>query len=116
MTVSSGPAAEPRQGECLYSWKEIAAYLKHGVRTVQRWEQTEGLPVHRHPHHKRDSVYAYTSELDAWWKSREAHLGRHEEDAAWPWSGEGWPGGAPAWGLVVGTILLIVLLALWVSR
>ena len=28
------------------SWKEIAAYLGKGVRTVQRWEAVLGLPVH----------------------------------------------------------------------
>ena len=32
----------------LDSWKEIAAYLNRGVRTVRRWEREEGLPVHRH--------------------------------------------------------------------
>jgi hypothetical protein len=31
----------------LGSWKEIAAYLGKGVRTVQRWEQEVGLPVSR---------------------------------------------------------------------
>ena len=32
----------------LDSWKEIAAYLKRDVTTVQRWEKREGMPVHRH--------------------------------------------------------------------
>jgi TolB-like protein/thioredoxin-like negative regulator of GroEL len=50
----------------LDSWKEIAAYLKRGVRTVRRWEREEGLPVHRHLHHVLGSVYAYKSEIDAW--------------------------------------------------
>ncbi len=50
----------------LDSWKEIAAYLGREVRTVQRWERWEGLPVHRHQHQKRGSVYALKSELDAW--------------------------------------------------
>ncbi len=36
-----------QSGERLDSWKEIAAYLKRGARTVQRWEREEGLPVHR---------------------------------------------------------------------
>lgn len=31
----------------LTSWKEIAAYLGKGVRTVQRWEKNDGLPVRR---------------------------------------------------------------------
>ena len=60
-------AAEPR-GERLDSWKEIAAYLKRDVRTVQRWEETGGLPVHRHAQGRsgHSPVYAYKSELDDW--------------------------------------------------
>jgi TolB-like protein len=50
----------------LDSWKEIAAYLSRGVRTVRRWEHEEGLPVHRHVHRVQGSVYAYRSEIDAW--------------------------------------------------
>jgi hypothetical protein len=62
----------------LESWKDIAAYLRRTVRTTQRWEQTEGLPVHRHPHEKRGSVYAYPSELDVWWQERQARLALEE--------------------------------------
>lgn len=62
----------------LESWKEIAAYLNRTVRTAQRWEQAEGLPVRRHSHEKRDSVYASTSELDEWWGSRRAKLEAEE--------------------------------------
>jgi TolB-like protein/tetratricopeptide (TPR) repeat protein len=51
----------------LDSWKEIAAYLKRDVSTVQRWEKKEGLPVHRLPHDKLGSVFAFKPELDAWW-------------------------------------------------
>jgi hypothetical protein len=50
----------------LDSWKAIAAYLKRDERTVRRWEK-EGLPVHRHMHVKKASVYAYPSEIDRWW-------------------------------------------------
>src|SRR4029077_5307777 len=50
----------------LDSWKEIAAYLDRGVTTVQRWEQEEGLPVHRLPHAKKGSVFAFKPELDSW--------------------------------------------------
>ncbi|HSB16650.1 MAG TPA: tetratricopeptide repeat protein [Bryobacteraceae bacterium] len=57
-------------GDRLDSWKEIAAYLKRGTRTVQRWEAEEGLPVRRLQHDKLGSVYAYKKELDAWWASR----------------------------------------------
>ena len=54
----------------LDSWKEIAAYLKRDVTTVRRWEKREGLPVHRHLHSRRDSIYAYAKELDAWLEAR----------------------------------------------
>jgi len=54
----------------LDSWKEIAAYLRRGVRTVRRWEREEGLPVHRHVHRVAGSVYAYKSEVDRWRDAR----------------------------------------------
>ena len=54
----------------LDSWKEIASYLDRSEKTVRRWEEKEGLPVHRLLHEKRSSVYAYTNELETWWKSR----------------------------------------------
>jgi TolB-like protein/Tfp pilus assembly protein PilF len=56
--------------DCLDSWKEIASYLRRGVRTVKRWEKEEGLPVHRHQHQRLGSVYAYKSEVDAWRQRR----------------------------------------------
>jgi len=52
--------------ERLDSWKAIAAYLKRDERTVRRWEK-EGLPIHRHLHARKASVYAYSSEIDSWW-------------------------------------------------
>lgn len=60
----------PTAEASLDSWKEIAAYLKRDVATVRRWEKHEGLPVHRHHHLSRSSVYAYPSELDAWRANR----------------------------------------------
>jgi hypothetical protein len=50
----------------LNSWKEIAAYLDRGVRTVQRWEAQLRLPVHRIGTGKRSPVYAVVSELKFW--------------------------------------------------
>jgi len=64
------PPAETQRGKRLDSWKEIAAHLNRDVTTVQRWERLEGMPVHRHVHAKRGSVYALTDELDAWMRSR----------------------------------------------
>jgi TolB-like protein/Flp pilus assembly protein TadD len=66
----------------LDSWKEIALYLHRDVTTVQRWERQEGMPVHRHVHHKRGSVYALSSELDAWRRSRKLRLEGEPEPAA----------------------------------
>ncbi len=58
----------------LDSWKEIGAYLKRDVTTVRRWEKREALPVHRHLHDRRESVYAYRNELDRWWEARKPQL------------------------------------------
>ena len=63
------PAEKPPEKR-LDSWKEIAAYLNRDVTTVQRWEKREGMPVHRHVHEKRGSVYALPDELDSWMQSR----------------------------------------------
>src|SRR5688572_22269794 len=54
----------------LDSWKEIAAYMRRDVTTVQRWEKREGMPVHRHVHDRMGSVYAFKSDLDAWAQKR----------------------------------------------
>jgi Tol biopolymer transport system component len=64
------------QGRRLESWKEIAAYLGRDVTSVRRWEKREGLPVHRLYHSKLGSVYAYTTELDAWAQSRNLRAGQ----------------------------------------
>jgi len=69
--ATPGPEGSPLPGKKLDSWGEIASYLDREVRTVQRWEDTESLPVHRHEHKKKSTVYAYTGELDAWMKQRQ---------------------------------------------
>jgi len=55
----------------LDSWNEIAGYLRRDVRTVQRWEKKEGLPVYRHLHDKLGSIYAYRNELADWFNARQ---------------------------------------------
>jgi adenylate cyclase len=79
-------APEPRpEPNRLDSWKEIAAYLRRGARTVQRWEREEGLPVHRLQHEKLGSVYAFRNELDAWFARHGNQLpsdAPHAPDAA----------------------------------
>ncbi len=54
----------------------IQHFLRRDIRTVQRWEATEGLPVYRHQHSKQGSIYAYRTEIDAWWKARQPSI-RH---------------------------------------
>src|ERR1700733_7912590 len=66
----------------LDSWKKIAAHFNRDVTTVQRWERRESMPVHRHVHDRQGSVYAFRSELDAWWEGRRGKL---------PDSGDGAP-------------------------
>lgn len=78
--ATPGPdVVEAANGERLESWKEIAAHLRHSVRTVKRWEKAEAMPVHRHPHNKLASVYAYRSEIDAWWTMRRTVPTWHRE-------------------------------------
>ena len=70
-TAAIGERAESATEARLDGWKAIGTYLERDVRTVNRWEADEGLPVHRHAHRKRGTVYAYRSELDAWRSSRQ---------------------------------------------
>lgn len=66
----------------LDSWKEIAAYLNRDVRTVIRWEKEKGLPVHRVPGGKRQAVFTYRQELDAWLESEQIGLGQEDTSVA----------------------------------
>jgi TolB-like protein/Flp pilus assembly protein TadD len=70
MTTQDRPA-----NDRLDSWKEIAAYLKKEVRTVQRWEKNLGLPVRRLAQGKLGTVFAYKSDLDAWWQASQSKIG-----------------------------------------
>jgi hypothetical protein len=60
----------PGPTRTLTSWKEIAAYLGKGVRTVQRWEQELGLPVRRPIPLNRGMVVATPQDLDLWLRQR----------------------------------------------
>ena len=79
-SLDKSPSEIPSQRR-LDSWKEIALYLRRDVTTVQRWEKQEAMPVHRHLHHKRGSVYALSSELDAWRQSRKLRFEEEQEPA-----------------------------------
>jgi len=60
------PPHEISKGRTLHSWKEIAACLGVTVRSVQRWEQTAGLPVYRQGGGAKARVFAYSAELLRW--------------------------------------------------
>lgn len=61
--------------DVLNSWKEIAAYLRRGVRTVQRWERDLKLPVRRPRTRSRSAVIALCSDIDAWLANTEVTNG-----------------------------------------
>jgi TolB-like protein/Flp pilus assembly protein TadD len=83
-SLSDNPPPTEPGDDRLDSWKEIAAYLKRDVRTVHRWEAEEGLPVRRHLHKRRATVYAYKSELETWWNDRASRpeLRKEEQGSA----------------------------------
>lgn len=59
----------------LNSWKDIADYLKCGVRTAQRWERDLDLPVYRPRPGKRGPVCAFPNEIRIWMRQkRTEHL------------------------------------------
>jgi tetratricopeptide (TPR) repeat protein len=99
----------------LESWKEIAAYLSRSERTVRRWEEKEGLPVHRLAHDKRGSVYGYTWELDAWRDSRRQLV--DAEPIEPPPADDGVPPSARAWRPIAFAVAIVAIVAgvLWVS-
>lgn len=82
--LSPGTALSARASEDrLDSWKEIAVYLNRDVKTVQRWEKREAMPVHRHLHDRMGSVYAFRTELDLWTRSRNLRVAQENgNDAA----------------------------------
>jgi tetratricopeptide (TPR) repeat protein len=65
----------------LNSWKEIASALNREVRTVQMWEKQEGLPIHRHFHNRRSTVFAFRAEIEAWAKRRSEMRGAAQKFA-----------------------------------
>lgn len=66
----------PQENGRLDGWKAISDHLGWHVRTVMRWEQSRGLPVHRVPGGQRHAVFAFRQELDEWLKN--GHLD-HED-------------------------------------
>jgi tetratricopeptide (TPR) repeat protein len=92
----------------LRGWKEIGNWLGVDERTVKRWEQQRGLPVHRVPGEARAPVYAFAAELARWMEAPEpavevpiAAVPPPSPRPRWPW-------------VVLGALLAAVLaVALW---
>src|SRR5215472_7977988 len=59
-------SADANCDQLLEAWKDIAAYLRRDVRTVQRWEKSLGLPIHRFQDSRSGPVFAYKRELESW--------------------------------------------------
>lgn len=57
-----------KESQILSGWKEIADYLRKGVRTVQRYEHALSLPIHRPAGKPSGTVTAIKTELDRWVK------------------------------------------------
>ena len=75
-----GNAGNGERTRVLSGWKEIAAYLGRGVRTVQRWEKL-GLPVRRPNAHLRSAVLTSSEELDGWVRGcGDGRLDGHAQD------------------------------------
>ena len=55
--------------QVLKSWKEIAAYVKVGVSTAQRWERNLEFPVRRPGGKRGSAIVALSSEIDEWLKT-----------------------------------------------
>ena len=101
----------PRAGDRLDSWKEIAAYLARDVTTVRRWEKREGLPVHRHIHDKLGTVYAYTGEIDEWWRARGRQVGESDSNKRPRHDRLGW--GLAATFLAMAAVATATLIVIW---
>ena len=117
----SSSGVERPSDDRLDSWKEIAAYMRRDVTTVQRWEKREGMPVHRHVHDKLGSVYAFRTDLDAWAGKRSLALVAEAKVESVP-SSSTEPPSIPAprrrWGAWLATAAAAVLttLSIWQLR
>jgi Tol biopolymer transport system component len=123
-SLSSTSRLEMTPGDRLHSWKEIAVYLDRDVTTVQRWEKREGMPVHRHLHDKKGSVYAFRSELDVWVGSRNSDGAQKSANGAEPTPAVAPPNAVRPeyrtnrllWWLAAAAAVLIVAAGGWFAR
>lgn len=66
------------ESHVLMGWKDIAKYLNMGVRTVQRYECEQELPVRRPAGGPTGAVIATRGELDQWLGQRPKRRGSSE--------------------------------------
>lgn len=116
----------PEPDDRLNSWKEIAAFLGRTVRTVQRWEKTDGLPLIRGGPGHRGVVLASKRQIGEWWRRRQSQLADGGDEAvavkdpsSIPDTPRAIRGSVVAWrpvvavsSLVIATVL-IASLAIW---
>src|SRR5262245_39571958 len=102
------------EADRLDSWKQIAAYLEKSERTVRRWHETEGLPVHKHQHQQRGSVWAYASEIDAWHQSRVLNAPDLDPEPPPVESSREVPKTAHAWKWGIAVVIILAALSAWV--
>lgn len=84
------PSTNSPVSDRLDSWKSVASFLRRDIRTVQRWEANEGLPVYRLRSSRRAPIFAYRSEIEVWWKARQSALRLREPKADPEKPGRGW--------------------------
>ena len=70
--------------DLLNSWKDICGYLSRGVRTVQRWEETQQLPVYRIGIGSRAPVFAFKHEIDSWLLNKAGKSPSHSDSVRVP--------------------------------
>ena len=80
LPAGKGTQKRPTVAPVLTSWKEIAQYVRKGVRTVQRWERELRFPVRRTPHATRSIVLAIPGEIDAWVRAQQGPSGQLGSD------------------------------------
>jgi Tol biopolymer transport system component len=125
LSTRAAPSARVSEDR-MDSWKEIAAYLNRDIKTAQRWEKREGMPVHRHLHDRMGSVYAFRTELDAWTRSRNLRVAQESGNDAASAAAPAPPthevsSSSPKWKLVLllaagAGVVLAVSACLWLRR
>jgi hypothetical protein len=61
----------------LSGWKDIAGYVRKGIRTVQRWEREYDFPVRRTHVGPKSTVLAVPIEIDSWVRARDFQKSAH---------------------------------------